>query len=130
MRRRSHITGLAYASHQVADLDRARAFYEGQLGLKSTGSYAGTWEEYDVNGETFAVWKASEMTPDYFRTLKVTGAIAFEVDDIDALVEQLKKADVRILQEPTNNGGHCKTAYLSDPDGNIVTLHQLLETES
>jgi catechol 2,3-dioxygenase-like lactoylglutathione lyase family enzyme len=123
------ISGLAYSSHQVSDLDRARAFYQGLLGLKSQGSYAGTWEEYDVNGETFAVWKASEITPDYFRKLKVTGAIAFEVDDIERLCKKLKKAGVTFLQEPVNNGDHCITAYLKDPDGNIVTLHQLLEEE-
>jgi predicted enzyme related to lactoylglutathione lyase len=121
------ITGLAYASHQVKDLDRAREFYEGLLGLKSTGSYAGTWEEYDVNGETFAVWKASDTTPDYFRKLKVTGSIAFEVKNIEVLCKKLQKAGVQFLQEPTNNEDHCTTAYLTDPDGNIVTLHELLE---
>ena len=121
------IKGFAYVSHQVADLDRARAFYEGKLGLKSTGSYAGTWEEYDVKGLTFAVWKASDMTPDYFHKLKVTGSLAFEVKDIDAFSQKLKKEGVHFLQDPVDNGGHCKTAYLTDPDGNIVTLHQLLE---
>ncbi len=121
------IKGFAYASHQVADLDRARAFYEGLLGLPSSGAYAGTWEEYDVNGETFAVWKASQMTPPEFEALKVTGSIAFEVADIDELYKRLKTAGVHFLQEPVDNGGHCKTAYLTDPDGNIITLHQLLE---
>ena len=123
------ITGLAYTSHQVSDLDRARDFYEGLLGLKSTGSYAGTWEEYDVNGETFAVWKSSKMTPEYFKKEKVTAAVAFEVDDIEQLSKKLKKAGVKFLQEPTNHEDHCITAYFEDPDGNIVTLHQLLETD-
>jgi catechol 2,3-dioxygenase-like lactoylglutathione lyase family enzyme len=121
------IKGFAYVSHQVADLDRAREFYSGLLGLKSTGSYAGIWEEYNVDGVAFAVWKASEMTPSYFRKLKVTGSLAFEVNDIDSFCEKLQAAGVEILQEPVNNENHCKTAYLSDPDGNIVTLHQLLE---
>jgi len=121
------IKNFAYVSHQVTDLDRARAFYQGKLGLKSTGSYAGTWEEYDVDGVSFAVWKASEITPDYFRKLKVTGSLAFEVEDIEAFTQKLKKEGVHFLQEPVDNGGHCKIAYLTDPDGNIVTLHQLLE---
>lgn len=64
------IKGFAYVSHQVADLDRARAFYQDILGLKSTGSYAGTWEEYDVSGVTFAVWKASEITRTILKNLK------------------------------------------------------------
>jgi len=123
------IKGFAYASHQVSDLDRAREFYEGLLGLKSTGSYAGTWEEYDVGGGTFAVWKSSKMTPAYFKELKVTGSIAFEVSDIEKLTQKLQKAGVKILQEPVNHEGHCKTVYLEDPDGNIVTLHQLLKRD-
>lgn len=129
MSAKAKITGLAYASHQVADLDRARAFYQGLLGLKSQGSYAGTWEEYDVGGETFAVWVASEITPSYFKKEKVTASIAFEVSDIEAMTQKLKEAGVEFLQDPVNNEGHCITAYLKDPDGNIVTLHELLEKE-
>lgn len=119
------ITGIAYSSHQVKDLDRAREFYSGLLGLKSTGSYAGTWEEYDVGGCTFAVWVASKITPNYFK--QITASIAFEVKDIEKLSAKLKEAGVKFLQEPVNNEDHCITAYIKDPDGNIVTLHQLLE---
>jgi len=61
------ITGYTYASHQVSDLSKARKFYEGLLGLKSLGSYDGTWEEYDVGGQIFAVWKASKITPKEFK---------------------------------------------------------------
>lgn len=129
MAKRKMIKGFAYVSHQVADLDRAREFYQGLLGLKSTGSYAGTWEEYDVDGVAFAVWKASGMTPPYFKKLKVTGSLAFEVEDIEAFSKKLKEAGVEFLQDPVDNEGHCKTAYLTDPDGNIITLHQLLESE-
>jgi predicted enzyme related to lactoylglutathione lyase len=121
------ITGFAYVSHQVKDLDKAREFYEGVLGLKSQGSYAGTWEEYDVDGVAFAVWKASKITPDYFKKEKVTASLAFEVKDMDRFAKKLKKAGVQFLQEPTNNEDHCITAYITDPDGNIITLHQLLE---
>lgn len=120
------IKGLAYASHQVSDLARARKFYKGLLGLKSTGAYAGRWEEYDVAGVAFAVWESRKDTPAYFKKLKVTGAIAFEVTDMDKLCKKLKKAKVPFLQEPEDNG-HCILAYVKDPDGNIVTLHQLLE---
>jgi predicted enzyme related to lactoylglutathione lyase len=123
------ITGFTYVSHQVKDLDVAREFYEGLLGLESQGAYAGRHEEYDINGETFAVWKAVEDTPDYFRKHKVTASIAFEVDDIEAFCKKLKKAGVNFLQEPVNHADHCITAYITDPDGNIITLHQLLEAE-
>lgn len=123
---KAQIKNLAYVSHQVNDLDQARDFYQGILGLKSNGSYGDTWEEYDVGGASFAVWKASKITPEYFKKLKVTGALAFEVEDIDSFSETLKAKGVHFLQAPLTHGDHCKTAYLSDPDGNIITLHQLL----
>lgn len=59
----------------------------------------------------------------------MTGSLAFEVEDIEAFTKKLIAAGVSFLQAPVNNGGHCKTAYLTDPDGNIITLHQLLEKE-
>ena len=124
------ITGLTYASHQVGDLDRARSFYEGLLGLQSTGVYDNRWEEYALpDGTIFAVYKAQADTPDYFKKQTVTASIAFAVDDLDKLAQTLKKAGVTFLQEPVDNAGHCKMAYVADPDGNIVTLHELLEAD-
>ncbi|WP_230593270.1 VOC family protein [Coxiella burnetii] len=52
------------------------------------------------------------------------GSIAFEVDDLDNLVSQLKlkgvnfKAD--IFSSPV-----CRMAVIVDSEGNAVTLHQL-----
>lgn len=123
----SKITGFAYSSHQVSDLAKARKFYQGLLGLKSLGSYDGTWEEYDVGGQIFAVWKASKITPKEFKKLTVTGSVAFEVENIETLCDKLKAEGIQFIQPCTDNGGHCKSAYLLDPDGNIVTLHELLE---
>ena len=91
------IRGFAYVSHQVADLDRAQEFYEKKLGLKLVSSYAGTWQEYDVNGETFALYKCSDITPDYFRKHKISASIAFEVEDIYKMTEKLKKDGVHFL---------------------------------
>jgi predicted enzyme related to lactoylglutathione lyase len=122
------ITSIAYSSHQVKDLNRAQQFYEGLLGLKLVSSYADRWQEYDIHGETFALYKPMEDTPEYFRKNKITASIAFEVSNMDTLFRKLKKTGVSFLQEPENNG-HCIMAYLKDPDGNIVTLHQLLEKE-
>jgi catechol 2,3-dioxygenase-like lactoylglutathione lyase family enzyme len=43
------ITGIAYTGSPVTDIKRARAFYEGILGLKpSMESAGGMWVEYDL----------------------------------------------------------------------------------
>lgn len=52
------------------------------------------------------------------------GSIAFEVEDLDGLVKQLKANDVKfkldIFTSPV-----CRMAVMVDSEGNAITLHQL-----
>jgi len=45
-------------------------------------------------------------------------------DDIHADVARLKAADVRIIEEPNDQGGGFWLATFEDPDGNLVQLYQ------
>ncbi len=49
--------------------------------------------------------------------------VAFEVDDLDAAVRQLKAAGVRFRQDPWETPV-CRLAVALDPDYNEVILHQ------
>ena len=80
-------------------------------------------------GEPSRYGKPPKMTPAYFKELKVTGSIAFEVSDIEKLTQKLKKRASKFYRSRSVHEGHCKTVYLEDPDGDIVTLHQLLEND-
>jgi predicted enzyme related to lactoylglutathione lyase len=114
------ITEIAFTGTPVTDIKRARAFYEGILGLKPTMETAGgMWVEYDVGPNTFAigcygdVWKPSSDGT----------AIAFEVDDLDAEVKRLKSKGVKFVMD-VYDAPPCRFAIMHDPDGNPIMIHK------
>lgn len=114
-------TKIGFVATPVSDIKRARAFYEGVLGLKvSCEMMKGNWIEYDVGGDTLAIadadneWKPSDQG---------TGA-ALEMEDFDATVAELKQAGVRFAAEPFETPC-CRMAVVQDPDGNKIMIHKL-----
>ena len=115
------VTEIAFTGYPVTDMSRARAFYEGVLGLKpaTTFEHDGKhWIEYDIAGATLGItnmapeWKPSPAGP----------SAALEVSDFDAAVAALRAAGVKFCVEPMGSGV-CHMAVVSDPDGNSVCIH-------
>ena len=81
---------VAFTMYPVADVPRARKFYEESLGL--TPGLVGNqgdnyWVEYDLpGGGCFALTNFTTETP----SDAAGGTIAFEVDDLDKLIADLK----------------------------------------
>ena len=114
------ITEIAFTGTPVTDIKRAREFYEGALGLKpSMEGAGGMWVEYEVGNGTFGigcygeVWKPSGQGT----------TIAFEVDNVDTMVAQLKSRGVKFSLEPTDSPV-CRFAIALDPDGSQIMLHK------
>ena len=114
------ITEIAFTGTPVTDIKRARAFYEGTLGLKPTmESAGGLWVEYDIGAGTFGIgsygddWKPSPEGT----------CVGFEVDDLDAEVSRLKSKGVAVPVDVTDTPV-CRFAIVSDPDGNRLMLHK------
>src|SRR5260370_37778182 len=58
-----HVTEIAFSVYPVTDLKRARAFYEGTLGLKPGMVYEGEgvgWIEYEIGPGVVAIGAGSE----------------------------------------------------------------------
>ena len=114
------ITELAFTGTPVTDMKRARAFYEGALGLKATmESAGGLWVEYEVGGGTLGIGSYSEAwkpSPD-------GTCVAFEVDNLDAEVARLKAKGVPVPVDVMDTPV-CRFAIVCDPDGNKLMLHQ------
>lgn len=115
------ITNLAFVGTPVTDMQRAREFYEGVLGLRASEEMAGgKWIEYDLGNNTLAIasvgdqWRPSDQG---------TGA-ALEVDDFDAAIKYLKDRQVTFSAEPFESPC-CWMAIVQDPDGNNVVIHKL-----
>jgi predicted enzyme related to lactoylglutathione lyase len=115
------ITEIAFSCYPVTDMSVARAFYEGVLGLTVTMDHlleGGHWVEYDIGAGTLAIGVAPGLTPSSDGC-----SVAFEVDDFDAAIAELRLAGVSFQMEPFETPV-CRMAYVLDPDGNSIGIHQ------
>lgn len=114
---------VAFTMYPVEQMDRAMNFYKNHLGLSpSKISANGAWVEYDLpEGGCFAITTLAEGVKP---STNSGGSIAFEVDNLDTLAEQLKANGVKfkldIFSSPV-----CRMAVIADSEGNAITLHQL-----
>jgi catechol 2,3-dioxygenase-like lactoylglutathione lyase family enzyme len=106
------------------DAGRARAFYEGVLGLTLLEESAFALV-FDAHGTTLRIQKVDELRPHAFT------ALGWQVPRIDEVVEQLAQKklaferfpgmdqDVRgIWRSPSG----ARVAWFKDPDGNTLSI--------
>lgn len=127
---RNMIKKVAFTMYPVIDLARARNFYENILGIQVGNIYehdVGTWVEYDLpQGGCFALTDiAKEVSP----SANSGGSIAFEVEDLDSMLEKLKKQNINVVVDKIVTPGVCNLAVIIDSEGNGVTLHQLTKNK-
>ena len=114
----------------VSDMDRAREFYEGKLGL-SVNIDSGDNVQYGcAEASVMHVYLSPEHAGASTATLASWG-----VDDVEGVVEELTSKGVtfeRYTEGPiitdekgiaTFEGG-AKVAYFKDPDGNTLSIAQ------
>lgn len=115
------IKALAFVGTPVTDMQRARSFYEGVLGLKvSEEMMSGSWIEYALGNNTLAIASVGQK---WLPSDQGTGA-ALEVEDFEKAIAWLKKRDVRFATEPYESPC-CYMAIIQDPDGNNIVIHKL-----
>jgi catechol 2,3-dioxygenase-like lactoylglutathione lyase family enzyme len=121
------------ASAAVSDVQRARRFYEGVLGLVP-GTDTGDNVGYPCAGDTQINVYLSPNAGS--ATFTIAG---FAVDDIETVVAQLTEQGVTFEQydqPPIVTDAHgiahfvgdAKVAYFKDPDGNILSVAQAPKT--
>ena len=115
------IRALAFVGIPVTDMQRARAFYEGVLGLKLTEEMmGGKWVEYSLGNNTLAI---ASVGPEWLPSNQGTGA-ALEVEDFDETINYLKDRKVPFTTKPFESPC-CHMAIIGDPDGNNIVIHKL-----
>jgi predicted enzyme related to lactoylglutathione lyase len=117
------ITEIAFSCYPVTDMARARAFYEGILGLMPTmvvGEPDGMqWTEYDIANGTLSIGSGA---PDWVPSS--TGcSVGLEVEDFDDAIGHLRGHGVAFHMEPFETPV-CRMAFILDPDGNALCIHQ------
>jgi catechol 2,3-dioxygenase-like lactoylglutathione lyase family enzyme len=113
------VEGVDYIRIPVTDIERAKEFYGGVLGLPPGPSQLEDWVEYQAGNVTLAV-----MTPeshgDEFAPL-TPSTFALRVPDVAAAKASLETAGVEVAE--TWDSGVCNGAGFHDPDGNRILLH-------
>ena len=109
---------IGYVNMFVSDLDRARAFYEGALGLRCDSAdpehgYA-SFTAGDIRFGT-------AVTDDTSLIGRHTG-VGFIVEDIDTTYKELVAAGVEFDMPPTSQPWGGTLALFKDPDGNVFYL--------
>ena len=115
------VTNIAFIGIPVTDIKRARAFYEGVLGLKPSDDFSeGVWIEYEVGGGTLAVGSVG----DQWKPSSDGTSVALEVDDFEGTIKSLMAAQVPFDTENVESPV-CRMAVIQDPDGNKIIIHKL-----
>ena len=116
----------------VADLEQSLAFYRDGLGLASTGIVGQEFEYGAVAffelqpGLLLALWPHNSIVRDTGLPPEPPRGTAFTIGhnvnskaEVDAVVEQARRAGAKVLKPPGDTfwGGYA--AYFQDPDGHV-----------
>ncbi len=120
------IMGLAHVCFTVSDLDASQVFYCDKLGLRHAfdfvrddGARYGMY--LHVGGRNFVELFTGELAePAEGQAYR---HLCLEVDDMEAAAEELRRRGVEV-SDVKLGGDQSYQAWLTDPDGNRIELHQ------
>ncbi len=110
--------GIHHVGLIVADVAAARQFYVDRLGLEERTDrpdfgFDGAWLQ--VGEQQVHLVEGSEPTPG-------GGHFALAVEDLDAVVTELRAAGLRVSDPVPVGAG--RQSFVKDPGGNLVELNQ------
>jgi predicted enzyme related to lactoylglutathione lyase len=114
---------LAVTTIAVTDVDRAKQFYQEQVGLKLLDENPASCR--------FGAGKGSQLTVRRGQPNVGQTVAHFEVDDIDAVIRDLTSRGVKFEEYETPKTvnfiaqvGPARGAWFKDPDGNVLGVRQ------
>ena len=101
------------------------AWYQKHLGMtpEAWGGVILKWPEDKANDGGLTVWHVAGSDSKWFSPSDSSFMINYRVDDLDALLAQLRADGVEIVGDPQSDD-NGKFAWIMDPDGNKVELWQ------
>ena len=115
----------AVANLAVRNVQAAKKFYEGTLGLKQVDAEGSELIVFESGNTKLNVYESKQAG-----TNKAT-AVTWAVDDVESEVNALKAKGVKFehydlpslkRQGDVHIGGDMKVAWFKDPDGNILNI--------
>ena len=115
------VTGIGGFFFRARDPAGLAAWYEANLGISSTDT---AWSWSQQAGPT--VFAPFPTDTDYFGRLEQQTMLNFRVDDLDAMLEQLRAAGATVDDEVAE-ASYGRFGHAVDPEGNRFELWQPAE---
>jgi len=111
------IRAIDFVVYPVTDFRKGVEFYTQVMGLEVESIWHDQYAEFDIAGQTFTIMSG-------VKELKPGGAqVAFNVPDVKKALEEIKAKGVKQVGEIIDTPV-CRMAFILDPDGNAITLHE------
>ncbi|MGN6531981.1 MAG: VOC family protein [Ginsengibacter sp.] len=117
------VTGIGGIFFKCKDPQVMREWYKTNLGI-NTNQYGAVFEWYqgaDSTKKGFTTWSPFNETTKYFEPSSKDFMINYRVENLEALVEELKKNGVAVV-DAIESVDYGKFVHILDPDGNKIEL--------
>lgn len=122
------VTGIGGIFFKCKDLEKLKAWYGKHLGLEITdyGTNFEWREEEDPDKKGSTVWSPFKETTTYFEPSPKQFMINYRVENLEWMVEQLKKEGVTVLDEIASFD-YGKFVHILDLEDNKIELWEASE---
>lgn len=120
---KKRVTGIGGIFFKVKDPSKTKDWYQKHLGLK-TDDYGSTFEWRSSDNpeqKGFTQWSPMKDDTTYFKPSQKDFMINYCVENLEELVQQLKKEGVTVLDE-IESYDYGKFVHILDPDGHSIEL--------
>ena len=127
---------LTYVRLLVDDFGSCFRFYRDVMGFRATfGDEESGYADFDAGADvSLALFVRHEQTDQVGAPAEASGdkvALIFQVDDVDAAIEELRGRGARVSAEPADRSDWgIRVAYVRDPDGNLIELNRELQAQT
>lgn len=122
------VTGIGGVFFKAKNPEQLNEWYQKNLGLNTT-PYGATFEWYqEPNSEKKAltIWTPFKESSTYFEPSTKDFMINYRVDNLEALVEQLKENGITPIDD-IQTYDYGKFVHILDPEGNNIELWEPIE---
>ncbi|QGY42332.1 VOC family protein [Maribellus comscasis] len=117
------VTGIGGIFFKTRDPEKMKEWYNKNLGLV-TNEYGSVFEfrnSDEPEKKGYSVWSPFSIDTDYFQPSEKEFMINYRVENIEKLVEELRKSGVTILDE-IESYEYGKFVHILDPEKNKIEL--------
>ena len=121
----TRVTGIGGIFFKSDDPKKLYEWYEAHLGIQREPHGSGSifeWRDLnDPNQTGTTIWSVFPRSTKHFGDSRNNFMINYRVDDLDGLLDELKKKGVEVGPRPEDSE-YGRFAWITDPEGNRIEL--------